>query len=147
MAVKGNQIRIISWEEYGRLVRDLSSKIKISMNPEELKSIPYVIGLPRGGFPVMTFLSHSLEIPTMSSLVALKEIFPRIENSPSLLVVDDVVDSGETLINFLYVLSEILGEGKYITACLYYKPWSEKRPDFYADLTEDIIVFPYEKKL
>ncbi|HJX06347.1 MAG TPA: phosphoribosyltransferase family protein, partial [Candidatus Nanoarchaeia archaeon] len=58
------------------------------------------------------------------------------------LVVDEVVDSGETLA----VLKEYFSsfkpkELKYAT--LHYKPWSKHKPDYYAAESKDWIVYPW----
>jgi len=60
------------------------------------------------------------------------------------LLVDDVADSGETL---LKVLEEVkrAGAREARTATLYYKPWSKFRPDYYVATTRAWVIFPWER--
>ena len=60
------------------------------------------------------------------------------------LVVDDLVDQGETMDTILAFLEEKYHPSKVMTAALLIKPWSKFRPDFFVDTTDAWIVFPWE---
>jgi len=60
------------------------------------------------------------------------------------LIVDDVADTGESLIVAVDHV-ESKGAGEVRTATLFYKPWSKIKPDFYAKETEEWIIFPWER--
>jgi hypothetical protein len=61
----------------------------------------------------------------------------------NILLVDDVADTGETLIAVKNHLLENGAKNVYI-AVLYVKPWNKAPIDFYAKETDAWIVFPWE---
>ena len=59
------------------------------------------------------------------------------------LVVDDLVDQGDTL----ETVRKHLGEHKPMmleAAVLFKKPWSRVEPDYYLEVTDRWVVFPFE---
>ena len=100
----------ITWEEIESLVDDLALEL-------HLKNIKFtkIHGLSRGGLIPAVLLSHKLSIPYTDSID---------ENT---LVVDDICDSGETLVNLISTIN-------VKTAVLHYKPIVSKfTPTVYAD--------------
>jgi hypoxanthine phosphoribosyltransferase len=63
----------------------------------------------------------------------------------SILVVDDIADTGDTLKFVTELLKKDLTSGTIKTAVLFYKLKSKVKPDYYVEETEDWIVFPWEK--
>ncbi len=61
------------------------------------------------------------------------------------LVVDDVADTGESLILVRSHLEE-QGATEVKIATIYYKPWSVIVPDYYEKETSSWIIFPWERK-
>jgi hypoxanthine phosphoribosyltransferase len=115
----------IDWIEIEELVKVLVDEIKESNN------IPkYITGLPRGGLIPAVLLSHMLDIPFVS-LENIKSIHPK-----SVLIVDDIADSGKTLERY----------NQYQTAVLHYKPQSIHTPTYYSNeiANEKWIVYPFE---
>ena len=103
------------------LVEVLAQRIKQSNLP--IKSIS---GVPRGGLIPAVLLSHKLNIPYTSRV------------NPNTLLVDDIVDTGETLKN----------TSALYTASLIHKPHTSVfTPTFYAHthLTDGWIVFFWER--
>ena len=94
-------------------------RLALKITPHEFSN---VMGVRRGGIALAVKLSSMLFIP--------------LTNNPNLhtLVVDDIVDSGETRDH--YAMCRF--------ASLYYKPWAKKKPDYYVHTTEDWICFPWE---
>jgi hypoxanthine phosphoribosyltransferase len=62
-----------------------------------------------------------------------------------ILLVDDVVDTGKSMVLIKKHLSR-QGAKEIKLLTLYYKPWSVVKPDFYSKETSDWIVFPWEIK-
>lgn len=62
----------------------------------------------------------------------------------SILIVDDLVDSGKTMEYIKNLLQNELPESTIKTAVLYYKPCSRIKPDYFVEETEAWIVFPWE---
>ncbi|MGE0207493.1 MAG: phosphoribosyltransferase, partial [Candidatus Babeliales bacterium] len=67
------------------------------------------------------------------------------ENSKYILIVDDLVDTGETMKFLIEALKDSLPKTTIKIATLYYKPTSCIKPDYYIEETTNWIVFPWEK--
>ncbi len=89
-----------NWEEVEELVDLLAQQIIKSG-----RQIKYIFGLQRGGLIPAVLLSHKLGIPMTQN-----------PNSPNILIVDDICDSGETF-KKLY-----LQYPNVEFACLHFKP-------------------------
>ncbi len=61
------------------------------------------------------------------------------------MLIDDLVDSGNTMHEILAMLKSELPEATIKIATLCYKPHSIVKPDYFVATTEDWIVFPWEK--
>jgi hypoxanthine phosphoribosyltransferase len=106
----------LNWDVIENLVIDLSNKIDTS----KYKGI---FGVPRGGLIPAVLLSHRTEIKMVDYI------------DDTVLVVDDIVDTGETLKD---ITNDIV--------CLHKKFHSKKEPMLYGNLVDnDIwIVYPWE---
>ena len=116
-----------------------------------------IVGISRGGLVPARFMSDFLLIPDIKIISAgfylgpkKKMEMPIIYTSfgkemvnKSVLLVDDVADTGETL---TAVKNHILRKGaeEVYVAVIYKKPWSKTDIDFYARETDAWIVFPWE---
>ena len=114
---------LISYERYGIMIKTLTEMIKNS-GLEFLSIYP----IPRGGYPIAVHLSHFLNVPIRDEVIL---------TDKNILVVDDLIDEGETLKSFTEY-------PHYKFAVLYKKPWSPIKPDFYIGETDNWIVFPWE---
>ena len=105
---------------------------------ENLTSSSYkftgVYGLPRGGLVLAVMLSHRLSIPLLAA------------PTNGCLIVDDICDSGESLIH--YVKNSSGNDTKlYYISTMYYKQGASVTPNFYYKEKDDKwIVFPWESK-
>jgi hypoxanthine phosphoribosyltransferase len=117
------QKRIVSYDEYGKLLDRLVKEIKSSTILHKFK---YVYGIPRGGLPISIHLAHFLN---------LEYIDDPDYYGVTTLIVDDIADTGKTLKDL----------GNHTTATLFYKERSIIKPTFYVEQTKDWIVFPWEK--
>ena len=116
----------ISYSFYEHMVEELIRKIEGS---GVLKYLNYVYGIPRGGLPIAVHLSHYFELKLMVT-----EPYESMET----LVVDDIADTGVTLLKYR--------DNFRATATLYYKKRSVVKPRFYVYETNKWVVFPWEKE-
>jgi len=127
-------------EGYIRLTRQLIRMLnKASFNS--------VLGIGRGGAVLGVILSHAFNKPFLHQQAhyidvkrGLIKLGDTLETLPPVLVVDDLVDTGRTMLGVV----ERLSKQKILTAVLYSKPWSTYKPDFWVARTEAWIVFWYE---
>tara|TARA_R110001592_G_scaffold26674_6_gene99572 strand:+ start:4921 stop:5355 length:435 start_codon:yes stop_codon:yes gene_type:complete len=126
----------LSWGDIDSLVEVLCQKIKSSKYPLIIESIT---GLPRGGLIPAVMVSHKLGIPFINS----NELDPITwwkKKNNSILVIDDICDSGETLQYY---------QPYYTTATLHYKPQvSSITPHIYckAVVEDEWVVYPWERE-
>jgi len=117
----------LTWEDIQQDVDTLCKKL-------QGRKFQFITGLPRGGLIPAVLISHKLDI-TYKSFHLPKSI-PLNEY----LLIDDIADSGETLLDRNY-------EG-FVKATLHYKPHSVVKPDFYArEIPNDLwVVYPWENE-
>ena len=94
-----------------------------------------MVGIPRGGYIIAVYLSHYFDLTWMDFENFRK--FQKYSNKESVLIVDDIADTGNTLKGF----------NKFDCATLYYKPRSIVRPTYYIEefKNSDWVVYPFEK--
>lgn len=124
--------RYVTWEQFEDQVNQLAKKIK---------NVDYVVGVPRGGLILAVIMSHRLGIKhmTIDHLEKLKQFNLNIDNK-SILIVDDISDSGQTLKHYK--------KQGYTTATLDVRNTTITKPDYYCNWLEtpDWIVYPWEEK-
>ncbi|MBI3576492.1 phosphoribosyltransferase [Candidatus Gottesmanbacteria bacterium] len=140
----------VSWNEYHTLAQSLAAKILKSQ-----ESFDEIVAIARGGLTLGHLLSDFLAIPvstiTIQSYTDIQKqgelkITGRLTKpirQKSILLVDDVADSGKTL-NRATVYLKRFHPKAIITATMFYKPHSVFRPDHYVKRTSKWILFPYE---
>ena len=84
-----------------------------------------IYGVPRGGLVLAIKLSHMLDLPVIMGGVTKRT-----------LVVDDVADTGS-------MLTPLKARNATIVT-IFYKPWSDIKPDIWLRETEKYIDFPWE---
>lgn len=126
----------LSWEDIEKMIEKLYYKIQLS-HPQ----ISSITGLPRGGLIPAVMLSHKLNIPFINAEELNLYNKPKFSlKDKSILVIDDICDSGKTL---QYIIP------KYLTATLYHKPnVSTVTPDIYCSEVKENewIVYPWERE-
>jgi hypoxanthine phosphoribosyltransferase len=144
------EFRYINWSEYGDLAEALAEKVRSSG-----KSFDLVIGIARGGIPVAMVVSDRLGVRidfiNVKSYSGIAErTSPRILSTlaedirrKSILLVDDLVDYGLTMKTLSQYLQE-QGPRTLETAVLFGKPWRRAEPDYYLEVVDRWIVFPFE---
>jgi len=142
--------RYVSWPEYGNLAEALAEKVHSSG-----KTFDLVVGIVRGGLPVAMVVSDRLNVRidfiNVKSYVGIGERGPpRILStlteeiaSKNVLVVDDLVDQGDTMEVVEKYLSR-QGPKLLEVAVLFKKPWTKFEPDYYLGVVDKWVVFPFE---
>jgi len=130
-----------SYQKYGCLIEQFARLIK---SIHLLQEIPcdVIYAIPRGGLPVATHISHSLDLEIITELPAFYTKFP----FRHILVVDDIIDTGRVMSSEIKPMDTF--KIRYTTASLFYKPRSVYKPDIYTikAKNDDWIVFPWEEK-
>ncbi|MEM3555376.1 MAG: phosphoribosyltransferase [Candidatus Micrarchaeia archaeon] len=134
--------------EVEKMCDRLAEKVKEKFKPD------CIVGVGRGGWVPAVYLSDRLGVkklygvkvdfyegerrgrkPVVSQKLPINKIKGKV------LVVDDVADTGETLI----VVKKMLENAKEVkTATLHYKPHSKVKPDFFVQKTKRWIIYPYQ---
>lgn len=141
-----------SWEDMGNLCFDLSQKI-LSENGKYDR----LIALVKGGLTWSRTLLDYLQIEHLSAFqvkfyqdikktdqkAVIVQSLPVVVEGESVLLFDDVVDSGETLDTAKQYL-KMCGAKNITAASLFIKPWAKEKSDFYAENTDAWIIFPCE---
>lgn len=151
--VGGHRYLKVSWNRLEELVERLAERVSKDGRPDLL------VGILRGGMTVAHLLSDVLEYDEIypigcSSYVDVRKKRELRVYSPLMLkdlsgkrvlVVDDVADSGGTLREI--VRREVVPKNplEVKTATLHIKPWSTFKPDYYVEVTDAWIVYPWEK--
>jgi len=143
--------RHIEWLEFGRLCEKLAGSVK-----ESGKKVDLVVGIARGGIPPAMVVADRLRVPidfiNVKSYTGVQQrgrvkiISTLFEDAAGkeVLVVDDLVDQGETMDTILSFLREKYKPRHVMTGALFIKPWSKFQPDFFVDTTDAWVVFPWE---
>jgi len=114
------------WDDINKLLDIIHEQTK--------GEIDYVTGIPRGGTILAIMYSHRFEIPYMEY---------KSNHYPRLLIIDDIADSGETILKW----REEMSNPKFAT--LHYKTSSKAKPEYFAkEIPDDYgwIVYPWEKE-
>ena len=145
---------VLTWELFGTAVRELAQQVADSGFVPDL-----VLGIARGGLPIAGGLAYALGAKAVGTMnvefytgvdARLDEpvVLPPLLDMEavtgcSVLVVDDVADSGKTLGLVLDLVAERVARAR--TAVLYDKPRSVIHPDYCWRSTERWIVFPWSQ--
>lgn len=141
----------VSWNEFHALIQKLAATIL----DHETHRVDEIVAIGRGGLSVGLMLSDFLRIPifsfTIQSYTDIKKqgvlhVTERLGKSirgKHILLVDDNADSGKTFLRALSYL-RALHPASITTASVFYKPWSQFRPDYVARQTRRWILFPHE---
>ena len=142
-----------TWDEIYAKSVSLAAKLR----REERMPFNCLVGVSRGGLVLARILSDLLDIQDvhiikceyysdMGETNRKPRITQKIQGNitgKDVLIVDDVADTGESLIEIKkYLESRKPKEMKVAT--LYIKPWSKVLPDFYTSKTKAWIIFPWE---
>ena len=143
---------VLSWAEFGSAGRDLASVIAADgYRPDVL------LGIARGGLPLTASLAYALGVKKVATinvefytgvdsrlpepLVLPPALDPTGLSGLDVLVVDDVADTGRTLL----VVADLVRRwgARPRTAVVYEKPGSQVRPDYAWRSTDRWIDYPW----
>lgn len=118
--------KYITWNDVDKFVETISTKYKNKING--------VYGLPRGGLTLAVMISYVMGIPMLAS------------PCKGCLIVDDICDSGESLLHYVNNSSNPDEAHQYeIVTMVYKKNKLNVVPDYYEiEKLDDWIVFPWE---
>lgn len=117
-----------------------------------------VVGIMRGGLIPATLISYKLNIPliaygvssyvndTQQTLREYQPMSPNIREMRSVLVVDDISDTGTTLLHTISTIRAMSPDCNVITAALIAKEQTLCYPQFYQNFYDKNtwVVFPWE---
>jgi hypoxanthine phosphoribosyltransferase len=143
---------VLTWELFGTAVRQLAQTVADDDFVPDL-----VLGIARGGLPVAGGLAYALGAKAVGTLniefytgvdtvLDAPVVLPPLLDIDAVrgsrvLVVDDVADSGRTLLLVAELIAEHVRESRI--AVLYDKPRSVVRPDYSWRSTDRWITFPW----
>ena len=147
------ELVMITWEDVERTSQDVAFKIKESGFMPDI-----VVGILRGGVVPARIISDILGVDDIAVIeIKLYKDFTTRGARPYLrqpvtiplkgrrvILVDDVSDTGLTLELALQAINLYM-PAAVKTATLYIKPWTRIVPDYYSEITDKWIVFPWEK--
>jgi hypoxanthine phosphoribosyltransferase len=144
----------LTWAKIESMCQKIAGDIKrFGFQPEIL------IGISRGGWIPARILSDMLGVYRVASIgVVFYTGTAKTMEKPKLtqdlnvdirgkrvLLVDDVADSGESLLLAKKKILE-LGPSELRIATLHYKPKSKIKPDFFAEEGSNWLVYPWERR-
>ncbi len=140
----------ITWDQLEKDTIALAKKIG-------KQNIDEIVSISRGGMVVARILSDLLDLPishiaieSYADLHQAKEpivtqVSPREFKGETILLVDELADSGKTFLRGISYLKE-LPIKSILTAAPYIKPHTVYKPDYFVDTLDSWIIFPYELK-
>ena len=112
-----------------------------------------IIPIARGGFSLAHLLGEYYNIREVYSIntigyddtIKLESVkvfnIPELGEAKNVLIVDDIVDSGDTLVEVLKVLRQAYPNVNFKTAALFYKKSAKIAPDWYVQEADKWIEF------
>lgn len=146
----------VNWLELESLVSTLEHHIKNNSKKPDI-----IMGLSRGGLVPAVMLSHSLDIPMVplrwstrdflySDEDTVNDIFQEITDNKTILIVDDICDTGHTFKLLADFFDNLPGTDKdnLIWASIHVRNGTEFEPDLFAKRINDDgwVVYPYESQ-
>jgi len=147
------ELWVLGWDEFYWDIFDLGRRIRESYRPS------MIVAVARGGWVVGRVISDLLSVDRVASIgvkfyeeVGKRGRRPEIVQPLSVnvegeevLVVDDIADTGETLM-LVRDSIESMGPSGVKIAVVYKKPWCRAKVDYYVRETSKWVVFPYEQR-
>lgn len=124
------------YKEYKQDLKILISKIDLPFDA--------ILGIARGGLSIAQMLGEYYDLREVYTINTIGyddtekkdsvEVFniPDLKSAKQVLIVDDIVDSGDTLVEILKVLNEKYPTVTFLTAALFYKKTAKITPIWYV---------------
>lgn len=142
----------VRWKQLHTLTYQLANKIE-----KDKKNIDLIVGVARGGLTISHIVSDFLQLPVASFTISSYKDLQQQELSDisyqvggtlknmTILLVDDVSDTGKTFVRGIEHLKE-MGAQHVVTGSVFIKPWTKFIPDYYVKSVNDWIVFPFDMR-
>lgn len=139
------------YQEYQQDLKTLTQKID--------KNFDAILGIARGGLSIAQMLGEFYDLREVYAIntigyegtqkLAEVRVFniPELSQSNTVLIVDDIVDSGDTLIKVLKELDKIYPHISFLTASIFYKPTAKIAPTWYVKEPQGWIEFFWSEDL
>ena len=139
------------YEEYKQDLKALIGKID--------QSFDAILGIARGGLSMAQMLGEYYDLREVYAIntigyddtekKASVEVFniPDLKSTKRVLIVDDIVDSGDTLVEVLKVLNRKYPEIIFLTASIFYKKTACMKPTWYVKEPKGWVEFFWSKDL
>lgn len=123
------------------------------------KEFDTIVAIARGGLILSLMLGEYYDIRKVYSIntigyegeTKLENVkvnnIPNLKNSTRVLIVDDIVDSGDTLTEVLKVLESKYPRITFYSASLFYRPTAQLSPDWYVVESDEWIEFFWSEDL
>lgn len=142
------------WADLGEDIFQLARKII-----ESKREFDRIVALAKGGLTLSRSLGDFLDTDNISSIQIefytgigttaktpiITQSLPVSIRDEKVLIFDDIVDKGETMMLAKQYLS-YHGAKEITTASLIQKPWTSDKPDFFARETTAWVIFPNETR-
>lgn len=131
---------------YSQFLKDMKGLGSLLEN----RDFSAIIAIARGGLTISHFLSNRLNIRSVYSVNSISysgnrkleniHIFglPHLQDEKSILIVDDISDSGETLKTVVENLQNLYPNTKFYTFTIFYKATSSFQPNYYIHKIENV---------
>lgn len=142
----------ISWQRFEELTRTLAQQIA-TWGPE------LILGIARGGLFPATLLSYALRRELYPIRLTRRFEDQVVRRAPTWLVrppakvrgrrvllVDEIADTGQTLLAAAHVVRE-MGAAEVRTAALYAHTWADPRPDYIGLLSDALLMNPWDREV
>lgn len=117
--------KYVEWQDIQKYIESVAEFFKNN-------NITGVYGIPRGGLVLAVLLSHKMNIPLLQA------------PTENCIIIDDICDSGESLMHYFKNSSGNKKRNNYITT-MYYKKNDLVKPDMFFKYKEnEWIVYPWE---
>jgi len=118
-----------------------------------------ILGIARGGLSMVQMLGEYYDLREVYAINTIGyegtqkkesvEVFnvPDLKSAKQVLVIDDIVDSGDTLVEVLKVLEETYPEIIFLTASIFYKKTACIKPTWYVKEPQGWVEFFWSEDL
>lgn len=142
-----------SYDEFARDVKDMARKVRGEFNPEA------ILAVARGGLTLGHSLATALENRNLFTLNSIHyeeskkldtiEIFniPDMSKFSKILLVDDIIDSGESMVEIKRALFKIYPNLDVKIATIFYKPKALLLPEFKVKEADDWVEFFWDIRI
>lgn len=142
-----------SYDEFEKDIKNFAIKIRDEFNPD------CIVGIARGGLTLAHCLSVALKTRNCFSLNSIHydenerldtiNIFniPDLKDFKRILLVDDIVDSGESMIAIRQAISKRYPQSEIKISTIFYKPKALIKPDFSIHEAKDWIEFFWDVRI